>query len=322
MKSALTVIAVTILIAACLVLPASAAVYYSTSTPQIITRGDELAVSGTGATNGTVVLWIIGRDYFGTRAVAPDRHGNFSFFYKPTETAQFSTGQYAVVLQDPGPNGIMEIEPGKDAGGNLTIMNRGKIIVRLGTTEGLKANVQKETASLTAAARLQGVDDTFVTEYFFIEDPAVVFNGIIPASDSRLPDQVSGNRIFFNGTTNLRTSDIFRAEIRKDGTETPIMTKDLTIIPGTGLNSWDYRLDEPGLEPGKYRISVRWASYNTTGSSTAYFAVREGTVPVTPGGLPVPAMNTEAPLPKGLDTLLILGIVFVSAVVLYTVGKK
>jgi hypothetical protein len=33
-------------------------------------------------------------------------------------------------------------------------------------------------------------------------------------------------------------------------------------------------------------------------------------------------MNTEAPLPKGLDTLLILGIVFVSAVVLYTVGKK
>ncbi|MDD1694009.1 MAG: hypothetical protein LUQ71_04740 [Methanoregula sp.] len=321
MKSVLPVITVIIVLAACIALPVSAAVYYSASTPQIITRGDAFSVSGTGATNGTVALWVIGRNYFEVRTVAPDRHGNFSLFFKPTETIQFSTGQYAVVLQDPGPNGIMEIEAGRDSGGNLTIMNRGKIIVRLGTKEALMSNVQKETASLTAAAGLQGVDDSFREEFFFIEEPNVQFNGIIPASDSRLPDQASGSRILFNGTTNLRTIDTFRAEISNADTKAPVTTKDLAIIPGVSLNSWSYQLDEPGLEPGNYLISVGWSSYNTTGTSTARFAVRGESGPAFPAG-PVPTVIGDVPLRDGLDTLLILGIVFVFAVVVYTVGKK
>lgn len=322
MKSALPVIAAIILIASCTALPAAAAVYYSTSTPQIITKGDAFSVSGTGAENGTVNLWVIGRNYFAVRSVAPDRHGNFSIAFRPTETAKFSSGQYAIVLQDPGKSGIMEIEPGRDTGGNITIMNRGKIIARLGTTENLKGNVQEETDALTSAAGLQGVDDIFLPEYFFVEEPSVHFDEIIPASGSRLPDKVSGRQVLITGTTNMGTDDTLRVEIHTADTNTLLMAKDLPVLYGSSLNRWRYELGEPGLEPGDYLITVGWTKTNTTGTGTAQFAVRGEAGPGPHPPPLIPTLAGEEPLPSGLVNVLIIGIVFVFAVVVYTVGKK
>jgi len=319
MKSARAVIAVIIVIAACIVLPAAAAVYYQASTPEVITKGDTFSVSGTGAVNGTVALWVIGRDTFEVRTVAPDRHGNFSLVFKPTETLKFASGQYAVMLQDPGRSGTMEIEAGRDSSGNITIMNRGKIIARLGAVEDLRGNVQQEIYTLTSAASLQGVDDTFLTEYFFVEEPAVHFDQLIPASGSRLPDQISGEGFLFTGTTNMGEENTLRAELRSADTNTPVTSKEIPIIPGLSLNRWSYGIDAPGLEPGNYILSVGWTKSNTTGM--AQFAVKEapGTVPPAPGPTPP---TVSVPLPKGLDTLLIIGVLFVFAVVIYTVGKK
>jgi hypothetical protein len=303
-------------------LPAAAGVYYDSSTPQIITRGDTFSVSGTGAANGTVALWIFGRNYFEVRSVAPDRQGNFSFVIKPTETATFSNGQYVVVLQDPGPSGTMEIESGLDSGGNLTIMNRGKIIARFGAKEDLRGNVQKESEILASSAQLQGVDDTFRTEYFFVEDPAVRFDEIIPASGLRLPDQASGNPVRISGTTNLRPDDTLTAEIHDADSTTLLTSKDIQINPGSGLNEWSYVLEEPGLKPGNYIFSVGWTSISTSGNNTANFSVISGEKHPSGNREIVPAPPGEIPLPRGLDTLLILGILFVSAVVVYTMGKK
>lgn len=321
MKSALPAIAIVLVLAGCIALPTSAAVYYSASTPQIITKGDAFSVSGTGAENGTVALWIIGRNYFEVRSTAPDRHGNFSFFIKPTETEKFSTGMYAIVLQDPGPSGTMEIEAGKDTSRNLTIMNRGKIIVRLGAKEDLPGNVQDEAEDLVSSATLQGVDDTFVLEYFFVEDPAVHFNEIIPASGSRLPDSTSGHALRITGTTNMGTENALVAELRRAGSGAPVLSKDLPISYGRSLNTWSYQLDEPGLEAGNYEISVGWSKTNKTGNGLAWFTVRPEEVQRAPPEI-IPTNSGDIPLPKGLDTLLILGMIFVFAVVIYTVGKK
>jgi len=321
MKSALPAIAIVLILAGSLMLPASAAVYYSASTPQIITKGDAFTISGTGAENGTVALWIIGRKYFEVRTTAPDRHGNFSLFIKPTETEKFFTGRYAFVLQDPGPSGILEIEAGKDSTGNITVMKRGKIVTRLGAKEELQGNVEHEADTLISTASLQGVDDTFLLRYFFIEDPAVRFDTIIPASGSRLPDFISGHAIRITGTTNIGTDNPLVAELRHTGTDVPILTKELPVMYGIGLNSWSYQLNEPGLEAGNYEISVGWTKANRTGNGLAWFSVK----PEEPRHvLPeiVPTEIPDVPLPKGLDTLLLLGIIFVFAVVLYTVGKK
>jgi hypothetical protein len=321
MKSARKLIAVIMVITACIVMPVAATVYYHASTPQIITKGDAFSVSGTGAMNGTVALWMIGRDTFIVRSVAPDRHGNFSFSFKPTETEKFASGQFAVVLQDPGTSGTMEIEAGRDSDGNLTIMNRGKIIARLGAEKDLRGNVQRETDTLTSATLLQGVDDRFQGEYFFVEEPAVHFDQVIPASNSRLPDLVSGEGFLFTGTTNMGEENTLRAEIRHADTNAPVTVREIAIIPGTSLNSWSYGIEEPGLEPGTYFLSVGWTKSNTTGTGTAQFTVKgpTGTIPPAPGSPPVPE---NVPLPKGLDTLLIIGIIFVFGVVVYATGKK
>lgn len=321
MKSALPAVALVLILAGCLVLPATAAVYYSASTPQIITKGDAFTVSGTGAGNGTVALWIIGRDYFDVRTTAPDRHGNFSILIKPTETEKFFTGRYAIVLQDPGHSGTMEIEAGRDGTGNLTIMNRGKIVTWLGAKEDLQGNVEREADSLVSSGSLQGVDDTFFLRYFFVEDPAVHFDNIIPATGSRLPDVISGHAIRITGTTNMGMENPLVAELRHAGSDTPIFSKDLAIAYGSGLNTWRYQLDEPGLESGDYEISVGWTKANRTGNGLAWFTVKkEEPKHVLPEI--VPTAIADVPLPKGLDTLLVLGILFVFAVVLYTVSKK
>lgn len=321
MKSAILVIAF-ILISSCIVFPAAAEVYYSASTPQIITRGDTFTVSGIGAANGTVAVWIIGREYFDVRTVTPDRNGNFSLVYKPTDTMKFENGQYAVVLQDPGKSRSFEIEPGKDNGGNLTFMNRGKIIYRLGNVQDLPGNVQKETGALASSAHLESVDDTFLVRYFSVESPAIDFDGIIPASGSRLADTVTGERIIISGTTNLRNDDFILASITEEKTGMQVTTKDLSIIPGSSLNTWKYVLDEPGLEPGDYRITLSCAAANITGTDTAHFSVKRAPGETPPYPHLVPAPPGETPLPDWLDTLLILGILFVGAVVVYTLTKN
>jgi hypothetical protein len=320
-KFAILVIAF-IVISSCIVFPAAAEVYYSASTPQIITKGDTFAVSGIGATNGTIAVWIIGREYFDFRTATPDRNGNFSLMYKPTDTMKFENGQYAVVLQDPGKSRSFEIEPGKDNGGNLTFMNRGKIIYRLGKVQDLPGNVQKETDALTSSAHLEEVDDTFLVRYFSVEKPAINFDGIIPASNSRLADMVSGEKITISGTTNLRNDDFILASIIKENTGTQVTEKDLSIIPGSSLNTWTYVLDEPGLEPGDYRIMLSCAAANITGTDTAHFSVKGkvGETPPYPHLVPAPPGGTS--LPEWLDTLLILGILFVGAVVVYTLTKN
>jgi hypothetical protein len=306
-----------------MVFPAAADVYYSASTPQIITKGDTFVVSGTGATNGTVALWVIGRKYFDVRTATPDRNGNFTFSYKPTDTMKFWNGQYAIVLQDPGQSRSLEIGSGKDSEGNLTIMNRGKIFFRLGKEEDLPGNVQQQAEALTASASLQGVDDTFITRYFSVENPAIYLDDIIPASDSRLPDKISGDKIIITGTTNLRSDDMIQAVVSNADTGMQVTAKELAIVPGSSLNAWSYVLDEPGLEPGNYRITLSCAAADTSGTDTAFFSVRKTAGSRDRPAQPlVPVPDGETPLPEWLDTLLILGIIFVGAVIIYTLTKE
>ncbi|AGB03795.1 hypothetical protein [Methanoregula formicica] len=321
MKSAIPIL-ILFLAASCLAFPAAAEVYYSASTPQIITKGDTFVVSGIGAKNSTVALWIIGREYFDVRTVTPDRYGNFSLVYKPTDTMKFQNGQYAVVLQDPGQSRSFEIGPGRDTGGNLTVMNRGKIIFRLGRMEDLPGNVQREAEALASSARLEGVDDIFLVRYFSVEKPSIYFDGIIPASDSRLPDTTTGEKIVISGTTNLRGDDAIHAVISDAGSGTAITTKDIAILPGSSLNRWSYVLEEPGLEPGKYRITLSSAAMGGEKSAMAYVTVKNADGRAPTHQPPVPLPPSEASLPDWLDKLLILGIIFVGAVIVYTLTKE
>ncbi|MFA6225738.1 MAG: hypothetical protein WC620_06055 [Methanoregula sp.] len=305
-----------------IITPVAASVYYTTSAPQIITKGDMFSISGTGAKNGMVTIWIIGRNYFDTLAVTPDRQGNFSVSLKPTATEKFSEGQYAVVLQDPGPGGMMEIEPGTDSSGNITIMNRGKIIEKLGARQDLKANVLPVVAVLTNAAKIPGVDDTFLPEYFFVEEPSVQFDNFISGSTSKLPDHITGESIAISGTTNMGPENYLRAHIYSQSTNTLITSNTLPIVAGSQMNHWIYELNAPGLPQREYYLTVGWEKSNKTGAAMANFTVKNSNSTLPP---PPPYSGIEKSVPRDdVSTFLFITIsgVLIIIMIIFAVGKK
>ncbi|MDP3395798.1 MAG: hypothetical protein Q8S57_03920 [Methanoregula sp.] len=311
-----------IFLLACMAVPVTASVYYTSSTHQIITKGDTFTVSSTGAKNGPVAIWIMGRDYFDTLSVTPDRNGNFSVALKPTTTEKFSSGQYAIVIQDPGPNGRMEIEPGTDGSGNLTIMNRGKIIEKIGARKDLKGNVQPLVAVLLDAANLQGVDDSFLPEYFFVEEPSLQFDQMNSISKSQLPNQITGEPLIISGTTNMGPENSLRTHIYNRDTNGLVISNTIPITRCFQINRWSYQIEAPGLPQGNYYLTVGWAKSNTTSRGMANFDVVKPVIPIPP---PPESRGIEKVVPhEDFPTFLFLTIsgVLIIILIIFAVGKK
>ncbi len=314
--------AVIVLLLVSMVIPVTASVYYTTSAPEIITKGDTFSISGTGAKDGMVTVWIIGRNSFDTVAVTPDRQGNFSVSIKPTTTEKLSEGQYAIVLQYPGPSGTMEIEPGTDSSGNLTIMNRGKIIEKLGSRQDLQGNVRPVVAVLVEAAKIPGVDDIFFPEYFFVEEPSVQFDNLVTGSKLRLSDKINGEGIVITGTTNMGTENYLRAHIYNKSSNALITSNTLPIVAGSQINHWSYELNAPGLPPGEYYLTVGWEKENKTGTGIATFTVKNSNTSLPPSP-PDPGIPGGVPR-DDVSTFLFLTIsgVLIIILIIFSVGKK
>lgn len=311
-----------ILLLASMAVPVMASVYYLSSAQQIITKGDTFTVSSTSAKNGPVAIWIIGRNYFDTLSVTPDRNGNFSITLKPKETEKFSSGQYAIVIQDPGPNGRMEIEPGTDSSGNLTIMNRGKIIEKIGARKDLKGNVQPVVAVLLDAVNLQGVDDSFLPEYFFVEEPSVQFDQMDSVSKSQLFNQITGEKFVISGTTNMGPENCLRTHIYNRDTNGLVISNTIPIAGGFQINRWSYQIDAPGLPQGNYYLTVGWTKSNITSTGLANFDVvnPDTPIPSPPGNLGIENVVPHDDFPTFL--FLTISGVLIIILIIFAVGKK
>ncbi|MDO9034846.1 MAG: hypothetical protein Q7U51_06555 [Methanoregula sp.] len=311
-----------IFLLASMAVPVMASVYYLSSAQQIITKGDTFTVSSTSAKNGPVAIWIIGRNYFDTLSVTPDRNGNFSVTLKPKETEKFSSGQYAIVIQDPGPNGRMEIEPGTDSSGNLTIMNRGKIIEKIGARKDLKGNVQPVVAVLLDAVNLQGVDDSFLPEYFFVEEPSVQFDQMDSVSKSQLFNKINGEKLVISGTTNMGPENCLRTHIYNRDTNGLVISNTIPIAGGFQINRWSYQIDAPGLPQGNYYLTVGWTKSNITSTGLANFDVvnLDTPIPSPPENLGIEKVVPHDDFPTFLF-LTISGVLIV-ILIIFAVGKK
>ena len=310
--------AIIILLLAIIVIPVTAAVYFTTSAPGIITKGDSFSVSGTGAVNGTVGIWVVGRDHFEVLTSAPDRHGNFSITIKPSATDSFSSGQYAIVFQDPGANGVLEIGGGTDVNGTLTVMNRGKIVARLGPREGLGENVRMVVDQILNTSSIPGIDDAFQGEYFFVEEPAIHFDKLIPASGFRLPDQITGEHIVISGTTNIGTENTIGTEIRTQNTNDIVTVKTIPVTGGYPVNTWTWDLGAPGLPPGDYDLTLIWEKANISSKGT--FTVK---YPAPPSSSSVKPMGGKIPQQEDYTfPILVVCSLIVLAIVLYYAGRE
>lgn len=264
-----------VMVCVCILLPVSAAVTAQTSVPQTIVKADSFTLSGTGAQNGTMTLWIIGRNYFDTKSVTPEKKGNYSFVLKPEETNKFSTGQYAFVIQDPGADSTVQIAPLLWADG-IRVANNGKVLVNLGEKSDFGADISPVVGVLLNNSAVSGSDDIFTPYYFNVYDPSIRFNKVHPSPvGDKLEDQATGEEILVTGTTNLGTENQLNVVVRNSTSGEIVTSRLVPVEAGSSENRWFYKLDAPGLQPGTYTITVSGEKYTTSGSASAQITILE-----------------------------------------------
>jgi len=102
----------------------------------------------------------------------------------------------------------------------------------------------------------------------------------------------------------------------------PKAEKAIPIVAGDEVNHWTCTFDSPGLQPGNYDLSIGGMKSNTSDMRSAEFPVVRAPGPSEPSGPPMTMPSAAPQLPQGLDTLLIIGIIFVLILILYTVLKR
>ena len=303
-----------------MVVPVSAAFTVVTSSPQTIVIGDPVALNGTAEMNGTVALWVTGRDYFNLMTAVPDKKGNFSFILKPEDTGKFSTGQYAFILQDPGADRTLDISPVFWSDG-IRITDKGKNIANIGLETDLPANITPVASTIMNAIATRDVDDVFILQYFFVENAVVRFNRLIDTPEgSRLPTQTTGESILITGTTNVGVGDVLRVDIRNQTTSALVTSRTVPVVAGSGLNSWSYELPEPGLPAGNYTVTAGWLKPYAIGNGSASITIltQYVTSPLQSMGIPSPEYTYDLLLPI-LISITGLGII---AIIMFVALKE
>jgi hypothetical protein len=297
-----------------LILPASAALTIVTSGPQTVAKADTVTLTGTGAQNGSVTLWIVGRNYFDTKTATPDKKGNYTFVIKPEESNRFSSGEYAFLIQDPGADKSFEIAP-LIWGDGIRIADQGKVITNIGLKSSFRADISQVAATILNISKLSDVDDIFTQYYFYVEEPYMRFNRL--SGSGKLPDQTTGEAILITGTTNVGPENLLKVEIRNATSNDLITSQTIPVERGTNTNQWTYRLDEPGLPAGSYIVTVSEQKYTTMGNASAQLTILEyriaGTAAFSPQQPELPSGETLygliLPLIISFAALVIIGII-------------
>lgn len=308
-----------------IVMPVTASVSFESSSSQIITRGDEFSVSSADAQNGPATIWIVGRDYFAVKtATMLDRKGSWILTLKPDDTEKFPAGKYAIIVQDPGPDGLLEIDRRITDEGNVTIQNRGKSIADLGQPGVQGIDIGRVITILDEAGTLQGVDDTFSTFYFFVEEPSVQFDQVTDPSKHLISPQKNGDRIVISGSTNIGIGNTLRADIRNLASNAIVTSKLIPVTQGYGLNCWTYILEAPGLPVGDYSVTIDWSKSNTTNVGSALFSVENMAppTPFPPGPEPMNSLQPTTPADTPLPIIITVSLVLVLAIIIFTTQRK
>jgi hypothetical protein len=262
-------------------LPASAALTVVTSGPQTIARADTVTLTGTGAQNGSVVLWIAGRNYFDTKTATPDKKGNFTFLIKPQESTLFSSGEYAFLIQDPGADRSFEITPLLWSDG-IRIADQGKVITNIGQKTSFPADISQIASTILNISQRPDVDDIFTPYYFYVEDPYIRFNRVGESAPGQLPDQTTGEAILITGTTNVGPENLLQVEIRNLSSNDLITSRTIPVESGPNTNQWTYTLDEPGLPAGSYNVTVGEKKFTASGQASAQLTILQYRIAETP----------------------------------------
>jgi len=269
-----------------------------------IAKGDPVTIHGntTGQPPNGLMLWIIGNNYARTFLVPVNGDDTYSTSLKPGDTAQLASGQYLVLVQNPGTNGRFDIIYKANDGSVVNLQPAWRQItyqpgsIQLGPEDDPSYNPDEPTVvslqrdggtkifqltnashqetdasgTLMDALNSQNVDDKFTSVSFVISNPDAVIN---PIADHAVGDQftISGNTNLAPGDTlnvEIRSSSFTRATNQQNGAS-PGSSGRATVVPVEGgNNTWTYKVDTTGFRPDTYTVMVSGTLQDAKDSST------------------------------------------------------
>ncbi len=94
-----------------LVMPSAAANVAATVSPSTVAQGDKIFINGTAEGQpASVAIWILGKNFVFKHTETVNVDGSFSYEVRQDTTNSMNSGQYFVVVQHPGTNGIYDID--------------------------------------------------------------------------------------------------------------------------------------------------------------------------------------------------------------------
>ncbi len=280
---------------ACIITPVMSSSIWTTLPKYPIAKGDERVISGaTSGSAGEVAIWIFGLNWYerGTTTVGED--GKYEYTLPRSKTRSMASGNYYVIIQDPGSNEIFDVIEDKTTTPGITYAR-----IR-GTNETLGADVfiiqgtgrlQGSDAAEALVSLIQKVDDfSTVSGMFTIEEPWVRINTI--------SDREAGSRFTITGTTNVAADNELAIQVlasslgstTKSGQQYDI----IKVVRGySGSNTWSKSVDTTGFISDEYIVKVEAINFDSTATST--FNILQG-ISATPTSQPI-VTPTPTPIP-------------------------
>lgn len=258
-----------VLLVLCTVVAPAMALTATVSSP-ILPKGVPLSLSGETDHPGDIAVWIVGRNYYDRLVIrAPD--GTFTEEILPaTATADLSSGQYFLVLEDTGPDGEFALETvTRDRGTEVTY--QGLPLLTLG-----EGDYPDTAMALFEALNRPGIDDGSHKMVFLVEEPWMRFEDV--------PDGYPGDVLRIAGSTNLPpgtsiSCTIFPATAEPD--DEPVASSNIQVVQGGTHNYWYMDVDCGGYESGEYVVMLD--SGLAAAVSTFTLTDAKGTAAPTPG---------------------------------------
>lgn len=253
-----------------------------------VARGDALIISGSAPGAREVAIWIFGTNEFRYDTIVVNSDGTFSYTLARDATQTLSPGEYAVVIQIPGPDSAFEVYPSPDRTEVIgTIPTSGRVLFTLGPN-GLAS--RQAANALMSALDSSAIDDTYTTLSFLVQDPGLTINP---------PGQVPvGATLVITGTTDLAADDqliveVYSSEfgptVKEQGGQFYGTSGSVPVRPGPGgLNTWAFTVDTTSFSPGEYLVIVSGVEVSLSRSTSFDL------VPAVPTSLPTTLPPTFA----------------------------
>ena len=217
----------------------------------VIAKGTSEVITGNATGTTQLLYYIFGTNYFVTDTISVDGDGSY-WIYINTESK--SSGQYFVVIQHPGRDGVFNIGPVAAESGGYDIMMNTSGSFTSGQSTYLFNTLVRQSANaaeaLCQALDSQNIDDIYVKLTFIVAQPALSINTV--------SDVVKGQPLKVSGTTNFKEGTVVTVDVLSPVVNSAhFVTMTTKVVKGVdGDNTWKVIIDTTELNANIYRIQV------------------------------------------------------------------